>query len=124
MISSASSISATVGAPKVVPRVERLGHRLLDRRVAMAEDVRPVAADVVEVALAVLAPQPGAGGGAHEDRLAADAAEGAHRRVDPAGHHPLGARQQLLARRACVSLAPRAHSLHPLARSRAASRAP
>ena len=58
---------------------------------AVPEDLRPVAADVVDVAAAVLALEPGALRGADEDRLAADAAEGAHRRAHAARHRPAGA---------------------------------
>ncbi len=69
---------------------ERLGDRRHHRRMAMPQDVRTVAADVVDVAPAVLALEPGPLRRAHEDRRAADAAEGADGGVDAAGEDLLG----------------------------------
>jgi hypothetical protein len=56
----------------------------------MAEDHRPPGADVVDVALAVGVGHVGAGCGLEEHRRAADAAEGAHRRVDATRDVALG----------------------------------
>ena len=62
-----------------------------DRRMAVPQDVGAVAADVVDVAPAVLAFEVRPLGRAHEDRLAADAPEGADGGVDAAGEDLLGA---------------------------------
>ncbi len=65
-----------------------------DRRMPVAQDVGPVAADVVDVAPAVLPLQVRSGGGADEDRLAAHSAEGAHGGIDAAGKDALGAGEE------------------------------
>ncbi len=82
-----------------------------DRRMAVPQDVRAVAADVVDVAAAVLAFEIGALGRADEDGVAAHAAKGADGRVDAAGEDFFGAGEEA------------AHSAHPAASSFAASRA-
>ena len=74
-------------------------HRLDDRRVGVAGDDGAVGLDEVDVAAALDVPHVGALGPGHEVRRAADALEGAHRAVDPAGDHPLGPLEQL---RRCV----------------------
>jgi hypothetical protein len=79
------------GAP-----LDRGAHRLDDRRVAVAQDVGPVGADVVQVASTVLGLQVRPAGGAHEDRLAADPGEGPDRRGDAAGHDAAGAFVELV----------------------------
>ncbi|MOA39700.1 hypothetical protein D3C78_1615030 [compost metagenome] len=61
---------------------------------AVAEDHRAPGADVVHIALIVLVDHVGAGGVLEEQRRAADAAEGAHRRVDAAGDVLLGVAEQ------------------------------
>ena len=85
--SSASSTSAAVGAPKVVPVRRRRGDRLEHRRVGVAVDQRAPRADVVDVDVAVDVGQLGARGALDEDRVAPDRAHRAHRRVDAAGEH-------------------------------------
>ena len=75
MISSASSFSASVGAPKLVPRRTAASSGRHDRRMGVAEDHRSPGADVIEVAIAVDIDQVGPFGVVDEDRLAADAAE-------------------------------------------------
>ena len=60
--------------------------RLDDRRVAVAEDHGAPRADVVDVAIAVEIEEVGPFGPIEEDRLAADAAKGPGRTIDPAGH--------------------------------------
>ena len=91
MISSASSLSASVGAPKLVPRRRGRCDRREHARMAVAQDHRPPGADVVDVAVAVDVEQIGALAALEEDRLAADAAEGPGRAVHAAGHQLLGA---------------------------------
>ena len=58
MISSASSISAGVGAPNDSPSPGGLAHRLDDRRVRVPEDHRAPGADEVDVAVAVGVGEP------------------------------------------------------------------
>ena len=77
----------------------------------VSQDVGTIAADVVDVAPAVLAFQVRARGRADEHGLAAHAAEGADRGIDAAGEDLLGAGEEA------------AHSTHPEASSFAASRA-
>ena len=81
----ASRTSASVLAPNDVPRAGGLGDGPHNARRRVPEDQRPPGQDVVNVAVAVhiedvrpLAPL-------HEQRVAADALERPHRRVDPAG---------------------------------------
>jgi hypothetical protein len=83
-ISSAISISASVGAPNDRPR-GRFLHGLHHVRVGVADDRRPPRADVVDIALAVGIPEVRAFGAGDEARRAAHRTEGAHRRVDAAG---------------------------------------
>jgi len=65
--------------------------RLAHRRVLVAENHRPPGADIVDIALAVGVGQPGAIRRRDEARHAADCAERAHRRIDPARDAALGA---------------------------------
>jgi hypothetical protein len=60
-------------------------HRLDRAGMGVAENGRPPRADVVDVFAAVGVPYARTRGAAEEHRGAADAAEGAHRRIDPAG---------------------------------------
>ena len=76
--------SAADGAP----------HRRDHRGVRVAEDHRPPRADQVDVVAAVGVDQVRARAADHEPRGAADSAERAHRRVHPAGSHPLRALEQ------------------------------
>ena len=99
-MSSASSTSPGCGAPNVVPAPRRGGHRLDDVRMGMAEDERPPAPHVIDVAVAVDVGQPGAPALAEEDRRAAHPAEGADRGVDAPGCHPAGAVEEAEAERA------------------------
>ncbi len=71
--------------------LELATHGIQYLRVAVAEDHRAPGADVVDVALVVLVDDIGAFGVLEEQRGAADAAEGANRRVDAAGDVGLGA---------------------------------
>jgi len=68
-------------------RVEHLGMR-------MAEDHRPPGADIVDVALVVFVDHVSALGMLEEQRCAAHATEGAHRRIDAAGDVLLGVGEQ------------------------------
>ena len=60
-------------------------HRLHRAGMGVAEDGRAPRADVVDVFAAVGVPHARALGAAEEHRGAADALEGAHRRIHPAG---------------------------------------
>ena len=51
MISSASCVSRSVGAPKLAAARHRLVDGLHDARMSMAQDERPPRADVIEVSL-------------------------------------------------------------------------
>ena len=97
---SASSISCSVGAPKLVPRVHAWFRASRIDRVAVAEDERTPGADVVDVFVAVGIEDVGAFAAHDEGRGAADAALGADRGVDAAGDGEAGAFEELL--RACV----------------------
>ena len=74
--------------------VELPAHRVEHVRMAVAEDHRAPGADIVHVALVVLVQYIGAFGVLEEQRGAADALEGAHRGVDPAGNVFLGVVEQ------------------------------
>ena len=89
MISSASSLSASVGAPKLVPRRAAASIAAEHRGMGVAEDHRAPGADVVDVAVAVEVEEIRPLGPVDEDRLAADAAEGPGRAVHAAGHELL-----------------------------------
>ena len=84
-ISSARSTSPCVGAPNVVPALGRRDDRREHRGVGVAEDERPPRAHVVDVVVAVDVDDLGAVAALDEDRVAADGAHRAHRRVDAAG---------------------------------------
>ena len=79
MMASASSISRSVGAPKLKPSSGGLLHRLEHGRVAVAQDHRAPGADVIDVALSFGVPHVGALRAFDETRRAAHGAEGAHR---------------------------------------------
>ena len=86
MINSANSFSASVGAPKLVPRAERPAPMAaVTCRVGVAEDHRSPGADVIEVAVAVDIDELGPFGMVDEDRLAAHPAEGPGRAVHAPG---------------------------------------
>ena len=85
MTNSASSFSAGVGAPKLVPLRGGVDDGLDDRGMGVAEDHRAPGADVVDVAVAVDVPNVGAGAADEEGGLAADGAEGADRGIHAAG---------------------------------------
>src|SRR6185312_13808195 len=70
--------------------------RLEDLFVRVAGDERPPRADVVDVLVAVDVEEIRPLAAREEDRLAADAAEGAHRRVHAAGDVLLGALEELV----------------------------
>ncbi len=71
--------------------LKRLAQRLDYRRMAVAEQQRSPGSHVVEERVAIDVIKAGALAARDEERIAADRAEGAHRRVDPAGHELLGA---------------------------------
>src|SRR5690606_33341988 len=62
----------------------------------VADDHRPPRANVVDVAVAVGIEQVWAVRTLHEERLAADRLERAHRRIHAAGHQRLGAGEQVV----------------------------
>jgi hypothetical protein len=97
MMRSASSLSSSVGAPKLAP--QRLGDGGDDARVAVAEEERAPRADEVEVAVAVEVVEVGALAPGDEQRVAADGAEGAGGAVDAAGDQARRALERLLAAR-------------------------
>ncbi|MDR6357739.1 hypothetical protein Q3H58_004410 [Pseudomonas psychrotolerans] len=70
-------------------------HGIEHVRVAVAEDHRTPGADVVDVAPVVFIDDIGTLGMLEEQRGAADALEGAHRRVDAAGDVALGLVEEL-----------------------------
>ena len=84
MINSASSLSASVGAPKLVPRTAASLHRRDHLRMGMPQNHRPPGADVVDVAIAIEIVEIGPCGALEEDRLAADAAKRPGRTVHAA----------------------------------------
>ena len=86
MISSASSLSASVGAPKLVPRSAACVQRRDHLRMGVPQDHRPPGADVIDVAIAVDVEQIGPFAAREENRLAADAAKRPRRAVHAAGH--------------------------------------
>ncbi len=93
-MTSASSTSARVGAPKRRPPSQSLLDGRHDGRMAMPQDVGSIAADVVDVAPAVLAFEVGPRGGADEHGLAPHAAEGAHGGIDATGENFFGAGEE------------------------------
>ena len=84
MIISASSLSASVGAPKLVPRPAASRTASTHLRMVVPQDHRAPGADVVDVSISVDVVQIGAVAALEEDRLAADAAKRAGRAVDAA----------------------------------------
>ena len=84
----ASSRLELGGRAEATSRPRRRVDRRDDLRVRVAEDHRPPGADVVDEAAAVGGHDVRAGGLLEEDRLAADAAKCAHRRVDAARDVP------------------------------------
>ena len=72
MISSASCVSSSVGAPKLAAAPQRLLDGLDDARMGVAEDERPPGADVIEVAVAVEVEEVRPFAAGDEERLAAD----------------------------------------------------
>ena len=91
MISSANSFSASVGAPKLVPRRTAALDRLDHRRMGVPEDHRSPGADVVDVAVAVDVEQIGPlQRGRMKIGSPPDAAKRPGRTVDAAGHQLLG----------------------------------
>ena len=97
---SASSISCSVGAPKLVPRRHGLVQRVQNRGMAVAENERSPGADVVDVLVAIGIEDVRAFAAFDEGRSPADAAIGADGRVHAAGNREFGAFEELL--RACV----------------------
>ena len=85
-------------------------HGLDDRRVGVAEHQRPPRADQVDVLAAVGVDDVRAVPADHEPRRAADGAERAHRRVDPAGRDGLGALHQRSRLRCVVRVGAHARS--------------
>src|SRR4051812_4653116 len=99
---SASSTSAACGAPNDVPFAAAAaiaastgGGAWPQRGGAVAEGVRAPRAHVVHVAFAAPAHEPRALAALEEPRVAAHAAERAHRRVHAAGHDRLRPAEQL-----------------------------
>ena len=74
--------------------LQLVAHRIKHVRVGVAEDHRAPGADVVDIALVVLVDHIGAFGVLEEQRCAANAPEGAYRRVDAAGDVLLGIGKQ------------------------------
>ena len=95
-ISSASSTSRSVGAPKLVPIFEHLAQRLDHRRRAMPQQQRSPGADVVDVRIAVDVENARAFAARDETGRAADAAKRAHRRIHAARNHRLRPRETAL----------------------------
>ena len=83
--SSASSTSAAVAAPKLVPRCAASSTAAMHLGVGVAEDQRAPGADPVDVAVAVDVDQLAALAALDEDRLALDLPHRPHGRVDAAG---------------------------------------
>ena len=84
-----------------------------DRRMAVPEDVRAVAADVVEVAAAVLPLEPRPAAARTKTGVPPTPRKARTGELTPPGKHALGALEEVFAR----------HSLHPARINRAASRA-
>ena len=105
-ISSASSTSSAVGAPKLVPRRSAASTRRDDLRVRVAEDQRAPRADVVDVAVAVDVEEVRALAAVDEERRAADGAERAHGRVHAAREERRRLREQALGPVAAHTAAP------------------
>ena len=85
VINSANSVSASVGAPKLVPRRAARPMAAVTVRVGVPEDHRPPGADVIEVAIAVDIDEVGPFGMIDEDRLAPHPAERPGRAVHAPG---------------------------------------
>ena len=90
VISSASCVSSSVGAPKLAPCVIAVVTRLDDARMRMPENQRAPGAAVIEIAIAVDVDEVSAFARGDEDRLPADAAEGPSRTIDAAGYESAG----------------------------------
>ena len=67
--------------PKLVPSLHRARERIEHRRRRVAEHERAPRQHVVDVLVAIDVPDARAFAARHDERLAADAAERAHRRV-------------------------------------------
>ncbi len=87
--------------------------RLHNLRVGVAEDQRAPRADVVHVAVGVDIDDVAAHRPLVEERLAADAAEGAHRRVHAGRHQLAGAAVELAGARPTVHSQPSASAMRP-----------
>ena len=93
-ISSASSTSRSVGAPKLVPRFQRLAQRVHHGLGPMPQQQRPPGAHVIDVGIAVDVEDARAFAALDEPRRAAHAAKRAHRRIHAAGNARLRPRKQ------------------------------
>ena len=93
-ISSASSTSRSVGAPKLVPISSTSRKRVDHRRKTVAQDQRPPGTDVVDVFVAIDIEDVRSFAARDERRRAADAAKGADGGIDAAGNQLLGAGEQ------------------------------
>jgi hypothetical protein len=89
-ISSASSVSPSVGAERRPPP-GRGGDGRDDLRIRVAEDERPPRSHEIEIAISVDILDPRAPPPSYQDRMASDGAEGAHRAVHPARDGATGA---------------------------------
>ncbi len=76
--------------------LDALLHGRDDLRMGVAEDHGAPGADVVDIALAVGVDRVGPGGAVEEDRIAADAAKRAHRRVHAAGDMALRGLEEIM----------------------------
>ncbi len=90
VISSASCVSSSVGAPKVAPARHRFGDSLHDARMRVAKDKRAPGATVIEIAVAIDVEEVRACAARDKDRLPADAAEGARGTIDAARNELAG----------------------------------
>src|SRR5690606_16807183 len=83
-----------VGYAEAEPVAGHALHGVEHRRVVVAGDHRALGTDVVDVAVAIHVEQERPLRPLREERLAADRAERAYRRVHPSGHQRLGAFEQ------------------------------
>ena len=94
-IASASSISCSGGRAEAGADFERALQRRQNLGMAVAQQQRAPRADVVDVLVAVDVEDVAALAARDEERIAAHAAKGAHRRIDAAGNDVLRPAKQL-----------------------------
>ncbi len=97
IISSASSRFALGGSAEAGALVHGLDDGGDHARVSMAEDERPPGADIIEIAIVVNVEEIRPLAASDEQRLPADAAEGASGAVDAAGDEPASAPEGFVA---------------------------